>query len=397
MLALQQNKKNIIFINSHPIQYFAPLYEYMEADKDLDLKVYYCSNESIRGVIDKQFGVDVKWDIPLLEKYRYNFLKNYSWKPSIKNGFFGLINLGIIYHLFRVQKSYIVIPGWQYFSYVFTLVVAKIARHKVCLRMDNPLIHERYKKSLKNIIRAYVVKNVIFKMIDYGLYVGEENKDYYLYYGMPISKLIFTPHSIDSRRFQNFYKLKESKQSIKQKLNLPLEKKIILFSGKYISKKRPLDVIRAFAKIPRADKCLVMVGEGELRPQMEQLIEKLNLTNVYLTGFVNQSQIPLYYAVADIFVMFSDVGETWGLSTNEAMNFALPVVLSDLTGCARDLVAEGENGFIVKTGDIEALADKLTLFLQDDESRIRAGQKSLEKIQQYSYEVIIENFKTYLI
>jgi hypothetical protein len=50
------------------------------------LKVYYCSDESVRGMKDKGFGIDLKWDIPLLEGYKYKFLKNYSPKPSIFNG-----------------------------------------------------------------------------------------------------------------------------------------------------------------------------------------------------------------------------------------------------------------------------------------------------------------------
>ena len=84
--------KDIIFINSHPIQYFAPLYKYMNAH-GVKTKAWYCSDESIKGGLDVQFGVDVKWDIPLLEGYEYKFFKNQSWKPSHFNGFFGLINL----------------------------------------------------------------------------------------------------------------------------------------------------------------------------------------------------------------------------------------------------------------------------------------------------------------
>lgn len=387
---------NLIFITSHPIQYFAPLYQRMAKEQSLDIVVYYCSDESVQGTTDKQFGVAVKWDIPLLEGYNYTFLKNNSYKPSIKNGFWGLMNFSLIGLLWKSPKSYLIIPGWQYFSYIICLFIGKALGHKVCFHMDNPLTHEIHKRNWRHVFRRFIVRYILFKIVDYGLYVGEENKNYYLHYKFPVNKLIFTPHSVDNIRFSRSYTPEQAKQIVTT-LALPSDKKIILFSGKYIAKKRPLDIIQAFSKIPLADKCLVMVGEGELRPAMEALIDALQLKDVYLTGFVNQSQIPLYYTIANVFVMFSDIDETWGLSTNEAMNFALPVVLSDLTGCARDLVAEGENGFIIKTGDIEALADKLTLLLQDDELRIRAGQKSLEKIQQYSYEVIIENLKRNLV
>ena len=105
--------KDVIFINSHPIQYFAPMYKYMN-EHAVNTKAWYCSDESIKGGLDKQFGVDVKWDIPLLEGYAYRFFKNYSWKPSHANGFFGLINLGIITQLFKIPKSVIIVHGWNY-------------------------------------------------------------------------------------------------------------------------------------------------------------------------------------------------------------------------------------------------------------------------------------------
>src|SRR5207244_8617547 len=137
--------------------------------------------------------------------------------------------------------------------------------------------------------------------------------------------------------------------------------KIILYSGKYINKKRPLDVLKAFMALNKPDYWLIMVGEGELRKEMEALIRDNNVRNVILTGFVNQSVIPEYYAISDVFVMCSDIGETWGLSVNEAMNFNLPVVISDLTGCSYDLVYDGINGYTYKTGDVNDLAVKLRM------------------------------------
>lgn len=80
-------KKRFVFIVSHPIQYFSPLFQLMAKDDEVDLLVLYCSDENVKGHIDKGFGVEVKWDIPLLEGYNYKFLKNNSWKPFIFNGF----------------------------------------------------------------------------------------------------------------------------------------------------------------------------------------------------------------------------------------------------------------------------------------------------------------------
>src|SRR5918993_294520 len=98
--------KNIIFLNSHPVQYFAPLYKFLN-EHNLATKAWYCSDESIKGGLDVQFGVQVKWDIPLLEGYESVFLKNYSWKPSHFKGFFGLMNFGVLRQLSSEPKSII--------------------------------------------------------------------------------------------------------------------------------------------------------------------------------------------------------------------------------------------------------------------------------------------------
>ena len=69
--------KNIIFINSHPTQYFVPLYAYMNT-QGLTTSCWYCSDETLEGHWDKQFNADVKWDIPILDGYASRFFKNYS-------------------------------------------------------------------------------------------------------------------------------------------------------------------------------------------------------------------------------------------------------------------------------------------------------------------------------
>jgi glycosyltransferase involved in cell wall biosynthesis len=185
--------------------------------------------------------------------------------------------------------------------------------------------------------------------------------------------------------------VKDKLPEVKVQLGLPVEKKIVLFSGKYIEKKRPLDLLKAFSALDPAKYFLVMAGDGQLRSEMEHFIEAKNIKNVLLTGFVNQSQIPLYYAAADVFVMCSGTGETWGLSVNEAMNFSKPVIVSATCGSSEDLVHEGENGFVFEEGNIDQLVTYLKKVLEDDVFRERAGRKSAEIINSYSIEKIVQN------
>ena len=136
-----------------------------------------------------------------------------------------------------------------------------------------------------------------------------------------------------------------------------------------------------------------MVGEGELRHEMEDFIQNHSLADrVLLTGFINQSQMPYYYLTADVYVMCSGLGETWGLSVNEAMNVGLPVIVSDSCGSAYDLVKDGINGKVFETGNIENLRTSIESFLYKNKTEREEIKKvSLEILDRYSYKTIIEN------
>lgn len=384
--------KKIVFFNSHPIQYFAPLYKAIAEDNNLDLKVVYFSDVSIKGYRDKQFGTDVKWDIPLLEGYNSLFLKNYSIKPSIYS-FWGLQNWGVIKFLFKEPKSVVIVHGWGYFINFIVILFAKLFGHKVAMRGEMPLHQERLKPLRKQRIRLCFF-NSFFKIIDFFLFIGNQNKAFYLACGVPDDKLYFTPYAVDNKRFQSEAQLwKIQKNEIKQKLGLDKDTFIIVSSGKYITKKRPVDLVSAVKKINSSQVALILVGEGELREEIEKEVKNSNIKNVFLTGFVNQSEISKYYAIADLYIMPSDNGETWGLSTNEAMNFEVPVVISSMVGCAYDLVDDGINGFIYQVGNIDILTEKIVYFINNPDTKKSAGLRSKEIIDIYSYKTIIANLK----
>lgn len=387
--------KKIIFINSHPIQYFAPMYKYMN-EQGVNTEAWYCSDESIKGGFDKEFGVKITWDIPLLNGYSYRFFKNYSWKPSISKGFFGLINLGLIKQLFNEPKAVIIVHGWNYFTHFMVLMLGKLKGHTICLRNDMPLSHEYYKKGWKQKVKKIGLKYFLFPRIDKFLYIGSQNKLFYKSYQIKEKRLVSCPYAVDNDRFKAEFKvIKPNISSIKTKLGIPESDKIIIFSGKYIDKKRPLDLLHAFKNLNSPNCWLIMVGEGELRTSMENYIEKHQLNQVILTGFVNQSKIAEYYAIGDLFVMCSSLGENWGLSVNEAMNFDLPLLLSDLTGCSSDLVKNGNNGYMFKTGDTDALSINLEKILLKNQLSWTSSSKTI--IDNYDFDKIIENLRPLLL
>lgn len=129
---------------------------------------------------------------------------------------------------------------------------------------------------------------------------------------------------------------------------------------------------------------LVIVGEGPLRSQVETLATQYLPGTVKWAGFRNQTELPAFYDLCDLFVLPSSF-EPWGLVVNEVMNAGKPVVVSDRVGAGSDLVAEGINGGIFPSGNANALAEVMAVYLNDPARRLAAGQASLERIQRWGF------------
>ncbi|GAB3640778.1 glycosyltransferase family 4 protein [Spirosoma arcticum] len=381
----------IIILNSHPIQYFAPLYRKLATDTNVDLTVYYASRHGLDGGIDRQFGTRVQWDVPLLAGYQTEFLRNYALRPSIYS-FFGLLNLGIVGRLWQAPSSVLIIHGWAYAVNWMALLFGALFGHTVCVRCDTAYFRELTDAHLAAPVRDYMLRHIFFKLVDYCFYAGQGNRAFYTYFGVAEEKLIFLPFAVDTERFHaEKAALNGSRQDILKRMRIDGAKRIILFCGKFTPVKRPLDLLMAYRKLNRRDVALVMIGEGELRTAMEQYIDDYQLPDVYLTGFVNQSEIGAYYSVANLYVMCSD-GDAWGLSVNEAMLFGLPIVLSDRVGCAPDLLIN--NGLQYPCGNVDELTRVIQRLLTLSAAQFsKLGTRSADIISRYTYDRTISTLK----
>ena len=302
-------------------------------------------------------------------------------------------NPRIIKTIFKSDADVIIVNGWSYASDWLVILAAKLAGKKLWLRAETPMNQEERKSKKILFIKKLLLGKIIFPFFAHKcMYIGTESRKFFEHYKVNPERLLFTPYAVDNDYFQNSY-WDVPELNLKQNLGLPLDKKIILFSGKYIEKKRPFDLMEAFNRLDNKDYYLVMVGEGKLRSEMESFIQKNNLKNVQLTGFVNQGEIPAYYKVANVFVMCSGIGETWGLAVNEAMIFGTPILVSKTSGCSADLVKEGYNGFIFPEGDIEALKDRLLALLEEDGIRKEMGLVSRRVIKDFSIDALAARFK----
>ena len=202
---------------------------------------------------------------------------------------------------------------------------------------------------------------VMLRQFDGFLSVGERNRQYLRSYGVHDEKIFFVPHFVDNNWFAN--RAQESRggrNELRSMTGATDQTLVILFVGKFVPKKRPKDALEAAGLLARRGTrvACVLVGSGALESELRTESARLGITATF-AGFKNQTELPPYYDAADVLVLPSDAGETWGLVVNEAMACGRPVVVSDAVGCGPDLIDEGRTGFTFPMGDVSAFADRL--------------------------------------
>jgi len=387
-------KKIAIFL-SHPIQYFSPLFEYISTNSSaVDLHVYYFSrygvDESQPGEGADDFGVPYKWDTPLLEGYKYTFLKN-NYKGHPFNGYFGLTNFDIFSILKNEKYDLVMTHGWHQFSNFLVFLAAKFNGINFSIRGETPAMYENDKVGFKRFLRKIFLTQM-FQRVDSFFYMGHQNYLFYRAFNIEKNKLFHTPYSVDNEYFYNCHK-SNNIENIKKSIGIKNNDPVFLFSGKLINRKQPEMVIKAFEIVRKIIPChLVIVGDGEMKKNLMSYQLENKVKNVFFMGFVNQSKIHEYYSIADIFVLPSYY-ETWGLVVNEAMCCECAILVSTLVGSSYDLLVEGENGYSFDSFSLSDLVKKMTTISSDIGNLAGLKIKSRKIIQNFSYQEVLDGIE----
>ncbi|MFZ3214337.1 MAG: glycosyltransferase family 4 protein [Terriglobales bacterium] len=373
-------RRRLAILSTHPIQYHAHWFRALAARPELDLSVFYCYHGTPADQAQAGFGVEFDWDIPLLEGYRYTFLKGAGGKPG---NFFALRAPGMAQILARENLDAVLVNGWYYRAAWQAIFACWRMRIPVMARGDSQLASPRgaLKRPLK-----YPVYRCFIPRFDAWLAAGTRSRDYFLHYGAHPQRVFHVPHAIQDDLFQRAAEQAEPRRRrLRQQWGLEDQQTVFVFAGKFIEKKRPMDFLQAIeaaAKQPSAIAGL-MVGDGPLRAACEQFVCERQLP-VRFAGFLNQSRMVDAYVAADCLVLPSDARETWGLVVNEAMSCARPAIVSDAVGCAPDLVRDGRSGAIFPLGDVEALSKILAALAGSPERLHLMGERARASLRPYS-------------
>ena len=359
-----------------PIQYHAPLYRRLAARGKVEVDVLFLSDIGCRPFLDPEFGTTVAWDIDLVHGYRHSFLTTFDARPRFT------AKLGRLQRWIRSHDA-IVVNGYSRPWMLAAMALCRVNGIPFLFRgSSHPEgMSTGFRRHLRRVLAHAVVTSSAA-----GLCMGKRNEEFYHQHGA--RSITFAPNSVDDEWFARPPEIK--RQEVLRRWGLDDWRPVVMFSGKLIPRKRPLDLAAAVRLLPYKVSTL-FVGDGILADQVRSSVPA---GDGAVTGFINQSELSSYYHTADVIVLPSEV-ETWGLVINEGMAAGAVPVVSDRVGCAPDLAAGV--GEVYPCADVRELAAALTRALARaadlgtrDRVRGHAARYSLERTAAGFEEAVIQ-------
>jgi len=297
-----------------------------------------------------------------------------------------LLNWGAEVALQQAEPDFIICGGYNYFASWQSMSWAQRNGVPFGLWSESTTRDFRGGRMLVEFLKMKFLRNC-----DAFLVPGRSSGEYLRTYGVSDEVIFTAPNAVDTERFaRKAAVIRDDAATYREALRLP--PRFFLFVGRLVPEKGVFDLLNAYGVLApelRKEIGLVFVGDGAARSTLLQRAAAINPGCIQLVGFAQREQLPAYYALADVFV-FPTHTDPWGLVVNEAMACGLPVISSDAAGCAADLVESGWNGRVFSAGDIQQLASVMDELGRDAERRSVMGQRSIERIQQYSPEAWAE-------
>jgi glycosyltransferase involved in cell wall biosynthesis len=352
---------DLAVIETHPIQYHAPVYRALQSQLGLQVTAIYASDFSVAGYQDPEFGATFAWDTDLLAGYQYGFLTRAAAGGARRAR--SASTRGLEATLLNLNPRCVLLTGYHPRFYRHAFRVA-LKRHVPVLFRAETTDHARPRSRLKSFLRDNALRYV-YRRCSALLYVGERSRQHYLRLGAASDALVFSPYCVDASVFRTSERDRETLRSAtRAELDVARDDIMILFSGKLIPRKDPLRIIEAVRMLKNgARPVVVFMGSGALQSQIEIAASIDPPVQVRFAGFQNQRSLSKFYHAADCLVLPSVLDETWGLVVNEALVHGVPAVVSSAVGCAPDLIEDGVTGAVFDAGQAEALAIALRRML----------------------------------
>jgi glycosyltransferase involved in cell wall biosynthesis len=354
---------SLVVIETHPIQYHAPVYRALQRDFGIPVTAIYGSDFSVTGYRDREFGAVFAWDTDLLSGYTSVFLSRVAEGGARSDT--EVTTRGLRKALRDVAPDAVMVVGYSPRFHRQAFLTAWRAGYPVLFRGETN-DGGRERGALKAWARERALR-WLYAHCDRLLYVGQRSKEHFQRLRCPGTKLVFSPYCVDTAPFQTDEPARDRlRGATRAAIGMDAGKKAILFSGKLSARKGPDLLLRAIKQLPpqtRDQIVVLFLGSGDLQTGLQKLAEQPPVIPAYFLGFQNQTQLSQYYHAADMLVLPSLQSETWGLVVNDALHHGLPCIVSEAVGCAPDLIEPGVTGGVFLTGSATGLAASILSLL----------------------------------
>jgi 1,2-diacylglycerol 3-alpha-glucosyltransferase len=307
-------------------------------------------------------------------EFKYDVLP--SWRRRVAR-FNLLVNRGMATTLDRIAPDVVVCGGYSYLAAWQAAYWAKARRVPLMLWTESTgsdarrehRITESLKRYFLNLCQSFVVPGIASTNYLRGLGISQD-------------RIFIASNAIDIDRFSQLSE--EARGHRCPPHGLP--SRYFVYVGRLVRAKGLFDLLEAYSHLAleiRDDVGLVFAGDGRDRDELTQRAARIKPGNIRFLGFIQRDELVRFYTFAEALV-FPTHSEPWGLVVNEGMCCGLPVILTNVAGCAADLVQNGWNGFVVPPADVSQLAAAMTQLAADSGLRAAMGARSVRRIQAYS-------------
>ncbi|AKB33065.1 Glycosyltransferase [Methanosarcina siciliae HI350] len=368
----------VAIIHNIVTPYRLELFERLSKHKYIDeLNVFYCL---------ERYN-DRNWSLKYDAEYKYKILPGYTFMfPMIKLPC--SINPSIFNEIRNNNYDAVIICGFTDLTTQLAYFSCKINRIPIILWSELSGVYLFKYHRFYNPVIAFFLKNSDALMVP-----STQSKEYHIKMGASSNKIFVSPNTNDEQRYiDKIKKCKENSSLIYGELSVSTTKNII-FVGRFIKRKCVDHLIRAFIEIKAEmdDLGLILIGDGPEKENLQALCKDLEVKDVYFTGFVSEEEKIKYYSISNLFVLPS-LWDIHPLVLPEAMACSLPIISTTGVASVRDIIFDGENGYIVNTEDVSQLSSAIKKVFCSDDIELM-GKRSLQILnEKCSLDVAVEGF-----
>jgi glycosyltransferase involved in cell wall biosynthesis len=364
-------RRRLVILTEIISPYRIPLFNILAQHPEVDLHVIFLAetDPALR-----------QWQI-----YREEIQFSYQVLPSWRKRFGrynALLNRGLGRALVEAVPDVILCGGYNYIASWQALFWARAHKIPFVLWSESNMQDIRRGYALVEFLKSEFLRRCIGFVVP-----GRSASEYLRVHKVEEAVIFIAPNAVDNDLFSAAAAVaRQNETRCRAELGLP--ERYFLFVGRLVREKGVFELLSAYAKLDelmRRQFGLVFVGEGSSRQQLEEEAASISPGVIRFAGFAQREQLGTYYALAEMLIL-PTYTDPWGLVVNEAMACGLPIVCSQVAGCAADLVREDWNGLLVPPRDVSLLANAMQhLATQPDLCAVMAAN-SMRQISYYSPE-----------